>query len=611
MSDPHRRSLRMGGAVAASMMLVATTAIPGASGQTPPPEPCPEPFPTDELSEGMTATGLTVERGSTADEFSATVIGVLDDGIGPGADMIIVETDSPAIDRAGGIWAGMSGSPVYASDGRMIGAVSYGFSASPSPVAGLTPAADMYELFERYGPTAQETREAVSLPHHVQRELVSSGAAEPGQARAGLQRLPLPMAVSGVPERRIDDLVDRLNPRAPAAVGFPGAAAPDQQAPTGDIVPGGNVAAALSYGDVTTASVGTATAVCEDDRVVAFGHPVSWSGAAPMSMHPAEAVLVQRDDTFGPFKLANPAGIAGTFRQDRLAGTSGTLGEKPETVPVRSAVTVGETERTGLTQVVARTRLPDLTSSHLLSNVDAVMDSVGPGVAKLRWTIEGTRDSGEPFTVDAVNMYADRADIAFAVAADPSGQLRELQDNEFEDVTVTGVDLEADVSAGYARYSVASVAVRAADAYQQPLSSRPVPVVAGGDVDLRVDLEPYQGVGDPRSIELTVHVPDDAAGQSGRIEVRGGAGAEPGEWGEPEESHGERAGNFDELLANLEGIVPNHAVTSSLMLQPSADAGMVEVDGDQATSDGVAVGSVSFDVEVVDGAAPRSASAFR
>jgi hypothetical protein len=74
------------------------------------PDPCPAAFPVADLVAGMSANGLTVEKGNTADPFTATVLGVVDDGIAPGLDMIIVETDSPAIQRAGGVWAGMSGS---------------------------------------------------------------------------------------------------------------------------------------------------------------------------------------------------------------------------------------------------------------------------------------------------------------------------------------------------------------------------------------------------------------------------------------------------------------------------------------------------------------------
>src|SRR5919109_537522 len=88
--------------------------------QAAPPAVCPTVEPADELAVDSHATGWTVERGNTIDSFEVTVLGVLEDGIAPGVDMIIADTSSPAIDKAKGIWAGMSGSPVYTADGRLL-----------------------------------------------------------------------------------------------------------------------------------------------------------------------------------------------------------------------------------------------------------------------------------------------------------------------------------------------------------------------------------------------------------------------------------------------------------------------------------------------------------
>lgn len=77
-----------------------------------------------EITAGLTGTGPAVTEGNTPEAFGAEVLGVLRNAIWPGVDMIIAELDSPAVDRYG-VWAGMSGSPVYADDGRLIGAVSY------------------------------------------------------------------------------------------------------------------------------------------------------------------------------------------------------------------------------------------------------------------------------------------------------------------------------------------------------------------------------------------------------------------------------------------------------------------------------------------------------
>jgi hypothetical protein len=53
--------------------------------------------------------------------------------------LIVVYTSGPVIDAGGGrISAGMWGSPVYADDGKLVGAIAYGFSVGP--IGGVTPA---------------------------------------------------------------------------------------------------------------------------------------------------------------------------------------------------------------------------------------------------------------------------------------------------------------------------------------------------------------------------------------------------------------------------------------------------------------------------------------
>jgi len=55
--------------------------------------------------------------------------------------LIIVEIKTPVLE-GGGILEGMSGSPLYIG-GKIIGAVSYGFSFSKKPIAGVTPIEDI------------------------------------------------------------------------------------------------------------------------------------------------------------------------------------------------------------------------------------------------------------------------------------------------------------------------------------------------------------------------------------------------------------------------------------------------------------------------------------
>ena len=135
---------------------------------------------------------------------------MLDDGIAPGLDMILAEASSPAIDRAHGIWAGMSGSPVYAADGRLVGSVSYGLTFGASPIAGITPAAEMRKLLS--GSSAAAAPGETDLTAALENQIVASGAATVQEAASGLTRLPVPVAGSGANParlRRVTRLVRR------------------------------------------------------------------------------------------------------------------------------------------------------------------------------------------------------------------------------------------------------------------------------------------------------------------------------------------------------------------------------------------------------------------
>src|SRR4051794_39586186 len=160
------------GAIAA--ITAATVALAPAPAQSAPTPECPAAYPVASLARGQAVTGLTVSQGTEPDGFTGQVIGVLKDGIMPGLDMIMVRLSSPEIDRVG-VWAGMSGSPVYAQDGRLIGAVSYGLAFGPSPVAGVTPAADMQQLLDDPHASMLKPARRVDIPERMEARIVAKG----------------------------------------------------------------------------------------------------------------------------------------------------------------------------------------------------------------------------------------------------------------------------------------------------------------------------------------------------------------------------------------------------------------------------------------------------
>ena len=69
--------------------------------------------------------------------------------------MILAKFSGPLIEQTGGIAQGMSGSPVYI-DGKLLGAVAYGWSFTNSRIGMITPINDMLKLWNV--PTKEEIR---------------------------------------------------------------------------------------------------------------------------------------------------------------------------------------------------------------------------------------------------------------------------------------------------------------------------------------------------------------------------------------------------------------------------------------------------------------------
>jgi hypothetical protein len=352
-------------AVLSSCALLAAT-VSGVASAAPEPvaaSDCPDPYPLSNVTKGLEVSGLTVSHGTQPDEFTGTIVGKIDDGIAPGIDMIIARMSGSEIthpktgDVWRGIWAGMSGSPVYAPNGRLIGAVSYGLSYSPSDYAGITPAAEMYRIRDYQSGAARPNR-TVDVTAGIARQMRSDGVSD-RQLASGYHQLPMPRGVSGVTEEQLKRIAKRVDysGRKGIVSGF-GARANEEAAP---IVPGGNLVASQSYGDITSAATGTATAVCDRD-VLGFGHPAAFLGRAHFSMHGADALYIETDQLFGSYKISNPTAPVGAILQDRLAGILGRKGVTPPSTDVTSHVTATNGNQrdgaTTITQEIYRDDIP-------------------------------------------------------------------------------------------------------------------------------------------------------------------------------------------------------------------------------------------------------------
>lgn len=563
---------------------------------------CPEAFPVGSLVKGQPLSGLTVAEGTTPEEFSGQVIGVLEDGIALGVDMILVRLSSPEIDRVG-VWSGMSGSPVYAENGQLVGAVSYTLTWGATSVAGVTPAAEMAAVLARRGVQGLGAEEEVIIPDRLQNQLVALGDATAAQAESGMAPLRLPLGISGLGVQRRYNQISKSLDRAGKSDGFRvvrmgAAAAGDLDA--SDIVAGGNLAAAISYGDVSYAALGTATMVCGQD-VVGFGHPFWWTGPAGLSMHPAEALLIQEDAGYSGFKVGTIGGAVGTIDEDRIAGIAGSLGPAPDHSTITTSVTSEGRSRDGSTEVYLSDWLPDVAVSALLANEDGVFDGIGEGSGQLSWTVAGRREDGSPFSLTRSDVYADRYDLTWATIDDLYSALAQIEYNGIEDVSVSAVDAEAELSRAYDHAQITKVHVKKGGTWRRLRADGPrVSLRIRKEYRFRVTMRTTEGL-TKQVIRMPIRRRD--LGQLGRIKFKGGNSgtSNAGYYYYDEGGSSGSKQTFDEILAGIEDEPRNDDVVAHLRFRGRDKSGTAITRERRVATGTVTDGSVSIRVRIVRG----------
>jgi hypothetical protein len=508
----------------------------------------------------MTGEGHTVVRGTTPQAFAVEVLGVLPNGIATGKDLIVIEVSDVAgghvIDQGGGgIWAGMSGSPVYVG-GRLLGAVAFGFTGANSPIGGVTPASDMVKLLDLSAPAARSAAvseaRTVTLPAPLRSEVADR--AETAVPRGGLQRLPVPVSLSGLGPKRVQQFQADADAAGLSVVARAGAgrAAPTVDGPFVVPQPGGNFTSVMSYGDVTLAGTGTTTAVCAD-QALAWGHPYAFAGAVSYGANEGESLAIIRDDAFGSFKLATVGDPVGTVDQDRLSGVRARLGVLPRMAEVTTTIgnSITGVRRTGTTQITAPDLLPEVTAFAALGNYDHTFDEIGDGRASSRWTITATRAGGRSLSVSRTNQWASTVDVAAEPAFDLAYTLDALVNQEDEPVTVQKVDLQSNITSDFQQYRVTRTEVAVGKGAYRNVSA--VAVRAGDTIKVRTTLKLYRS-SKVKKVVSTLKVPARTQGQEGFLEVSGGlASAEADE--EDEGCLLDPSACEDDLPASLDGLV--------------------------------------------------------
>ncbi len=283
---------------------------------------------------GMEGTGKTIFKGTKIESFRFKVLGFVEK-FSAGKNLIIAELFSPELEK-GGIVSGMSGSPAYI-DGKLIGAVAYGFGFSKKPIGGITPIEDILKTdsYNRKGYQVNISDIKVDFGKKnigkiwnlIERKLSGRIRFSPENQFAPIKLISFSKGMSAEATRRLNPIFTPFNQLKlksdilkPVKKKFQNIAAADAAA-----IP-------LIRGDFEYSSSGTVTHV-DGKKIYLFGHPFFNLGKVAFPLHKAEVITVIPSYQ-SPFKLTASKEMIGTVTQDRFSSVLGELGNGPYMIPM-------------------------------------------------------------------------------------------------------------------------------------------------------------------------------------------------------------------------------------------------------------------------------------
>ena len=424
-------------------------------------------FPLEDLRPGMKGTARTVFSGSEAEEFGVEILGVLPGFPGPRQSAIIARLTGSNVEKTG-VFAGMSGSPVYI-DGKIVGAIAFSFPFSKEPIAGITPIKQMVELFDKGSenerikpkeprPVSFAQLAGTDWKPNLPKQAVSSisllapvSAGSPLMPLLGQQMAPIatPLVFNGITQESLSIFGPQLvaNGLLPiSGAGGSAAITPLAEVNEKTFPAGSSISVQLVRGDYSLAAAGTVT-MRDGDRIYAFGHPFLSLGGSDMPMTEASVVTVI-PNVNNSFKLAVPGRMVGSISQDRASGIFGVLRQAPKMIPVKVNLhTSRDRTETYSYEVVSDSFLtPLLLNITVFNTITSSERALGDSTLTMKGEIKVKGQ--EPIEIDRrFSNNQSPIQAAGAIAA-PVGS---LLTSGFDDVQLDGITL--DISSSETKYA--------------------------------------------------------------------------------------------------------------------------------------------------------------
>ena len=516
-------------AITAAFLLALALCTGAAAAEKPrkfvPTEPV---MPLSQVKAGMKGYAKTVLSGTKITPFEIEVIGILPRKTSP-KNLIVIEVKDEYVRSHGGIAAGMSGSPVYIN-GKLIGAIGYGWAFADSSLGMVTPIEEMTQAMDwkdeipdfkippvplekplsadvKPKPTADD-----KTAQKVKTDKKPEAAGEPKiPAEGGLEKKMMPLMVDGISER----MSKRLEKQFGVEV-VPFGAKAEAESPVNlgwKPEPGAAIGAALAWGDFSAGGIGTLTALSKDGRFIAFAHPMFNRGAVSYAMTEAGIVKIIPSLT-SSFKLGYIGSIAGIITQDRPQAIGGRLGRlaaaNSYTVNFKDADS-GRSATKRFQTVADPFVGPELGTTGILGLVDAEWSRKGQGTAMLTYSVRGGNMNPAWTRRD---IFFSEKDVVKSLQKEVEAMGKIIAHNKFREIAPYGVTVNVELTQEPRIVYVEKIEIRDKKELYNP----------GDKLTVDVTFRPWRKDAVVKTFELTV--PENAMAFC-EVTARGGGIEEP------------------------------------------------------------------------------------
>jgi SpoIVB peptidase S55 len=401
----------------------------------------------DQLKSGTKGYGLSVFKGTKPERFEVEIVGVLKNAF-PKQDMILIRLSGANLEKHKVI-AGMSGSPIYI-DGKLIGALAYGWSFENDPLAGVTPIQNMLAELKRpalspspLGTTTSRSTISETSPFDSPNAMLAGTSGNFSSPRPLLT----PLSFAGFSPRVLGQFASKFEPFGilPIAAGGTGGGPLPRR--NGDIEPGGALGVQVMRGDLNATAIGTATYV-ENNRILAFGHPFFRGGPVQAPVVAAEVYTIMSSIETS-FKMAAAITEIGSMIGDWQSCIVADARLEAKMIPVSvTAVNhdTGQAEHYAVEVMDNQVFTPQLVIMAIAQAVDAASSSSQDNTTRISVSAEcaPAKSMQSPRTISTANTFFNPA--GGLIDAEMMMPLVAMFDSPFGNPSVKRIDVKLETA---------------------------------------------------------------------------------------------------------------------------------------------------------------------